>query len=448
MRDNRITGEEYSRSPLFLFHWFKRQFHKVQHLYEETDDDNLTSSQMSFSENILSSNFAYIQEEEAIRLAVLMRPFLDVNSRIHYGRIWKLTKRIYRKYLLTQAIEKVEQQIDSLPHCGMPITINDKNYNAENIYNFISRNLFFHQNRSPNDDDQIALNEKILKPLYWQIFYSYNIAGYKLVISIFELMPAIENSLPYKQQVERYGISKPKCIYCLQSSGRFNSVEHVIPESLGNHEMILPKGYVCDKCNNEVLANLDQELTSFGPVAYVNVMNGPFTKAGKLPKVNTQNLTIQQKTPTKLVFIPKDRTGEVTNIEDLGNGLTSFTINMTGRIFNPIVLGRCLVKIGLGTIAFLKCNLNPYDHRFNDARDFIFARTNCFDNYLLIKTQCKPSGKQKVTLEEHEEGTVIRFDYYGLCFIFSLETTFKVSLSYVEDRENFTRYSLINGEIC
>jgi hypothetical protein len=41
-----------------------------------------------------------------------------------------------------------------------------------------------------------------------------------------------------------------KCIFCKNDSTNSKSVEHIIPESLGNKRNILPKGVVCDDCNN------------------------------------------------------------------------------------------------------------------------------------------------------------------------------------------------------
>ncbi len=38
--------------------------------------------------------------------------------------------------------------------------------------------------------------------------------------------------------------------FCKQCSDLSNSVEHIIPESLGNKNHVLPKGIVCDRCNN------------------------------------------------------------------------------------------------------------------------------------------------------------------------------------------------------
>ncbi len=41
-----------------------------------------------------------------------------------------------------------------------------------------------------------------------------------------------------------------RCIFCKASSEQSLSVEHIIPESLGNINHTLPKGVVCDTCNN------------------------------------------------------------------------------------------------------------------------------------------------------------------------------------------------------
>lgn len=41
-----------------------------------------------------------------------------------------------------------------------------------------------------------------------------------------------------------------RCLFCKKDSSETKSIEHIIPESLGNKSFVLPKGYVCDKCNN------------------------------------------------------------------------------------------------------------------------------------------------------------------------------------------------------
>lgn len=41
-----------------------------------------------------------------------------------------------------------------------------------------------------------------------------------------------------------------RCIFCKENSDNSKSIEHIIPESLGNTEHVLNPGWVCDSCNN------------------------------------------------------------------------------------------------------------------------------------------------------------------------------------------------------
>src|SRR4051794_10709895 len=66
----------------------------------------------------------------------------------------------------------------------------------------------------------------------------------------------------------------------------FKSVEHVIPEGLGNDHVILPRGIVCDDCNHGKLSGLDRE---FLPIALMRITHGLRTKAGKLPSARFGN---------------------------------------------------------------------------------------------------------------------------------------------------------------
>ena len=41
-----------------------------------------------------------------------------------------------------------------------------------------------------------------------------------------------------------------RCIFCKKDSLDSKSIEHIMPESLGNVNHILQPGVVCDECNN------------------------------------------------------------------------------------------------------------------------------------------------------------------------------------------------------
>ena len=51
-----------------------------------------------------------------------------------------------------------------------------------------------------------------------------------------------------------------QCIFCHKDSSTSKSVEHIIPESLGNKHHYLPKGYVCDECNHYFAIKIEKEL--------------------------------------------------------------------------------------------------------------------------------------------------------------------------------------------
>lgn len=50
------------------------------------------------------------------------------------------------------------------------------------------------------------------------------------------------------------------CIICLQLHNN-ETVEHIIPQSLGNEYYVLPKGKVCDHCNNR-FARIENKVVS------------------------------------------------------------------------------------------------------------------------------------------------------------------------------------------
>lgn len=51
-----------------------------------------------------------------------------------------------------------------------------------------------------------------------------------------------------------------RCIFCKTDSTDARSIEHVIPESLGNIDHVLPKGIVCDACNRYFAIKIEQPL--------------------------------------------------------------------------------------------------------------------------------------------------------------------------------------------
>lgn len=51
-----------------------------------------------------------------------------------------------------------------------------------------------------------------------------------------------------------------RCIFCKTRSDNATSIEHVIPQSLGNTRYVLPRGMICDRCNNYIARKIEQPL--------------------------------------------------------------------------------------------------------------------------------------------------------------------------------------------
>ena len=51
-----------------------------------------------------------------------------------------------------------------------------------------------------------------------------------------------------------------RCIFCKQDSAASVSVEHIVPESLGNTDHVLPIGVVCDQCNQYFARKVERQL--------------------------------------------------------------------------------------------------------------------------------------------------------------------------------------------
>ena len=75
-----------------------------------------------------------------------------------------------------------------------------------------------------------------------------------------------------------------QCFFCHKDSTTSKSVEHIIPESLGNKHHFLPKGYVCDKCNNYFAVKIERELLEQPYFKSMRFRNEIPTKNGKLVK--------------------------------------------------------------------------------------------------------------------------------------------------------------------
>ena len=75
-----------------------------------------------------------------------------------------------------------------------------------------------------------------------------------------------------------------ECIFCHKDSSSSKSIEHIIPESLGNKHHVLLAGYVCDECNHYFAIKIEKELLAQPYFISMRFRNEILTKKGKLVK--------------------------------------------------------------------------------------------------------------------------------------------------------------------
>lgn len=162
------------------------------------------------------------------------------------------------------------------------------------------------------------------------------------------------------------------CLFCIIGTD-FNTVEHIIPESLGNDELIL-KGEVCDKCQN-FFSHIENYVLSKTPIGFWRTFLGIKTKGRKLPSVDFTKRAVTKgvfpdshKQHDDIGFIAHDdfstelKISKSINdyINDIGEGRLQYVI--TPKVI--FELGRFLGKIGLELIC---------------VQDSVFARSSDFN---------------------------------------------------------------------
>ena len=152
-----------------------------------------------------------------------------------------------------------------------------------------------------------------------------------------------------------------RCIFCKSNSEGSVSVEHVIPESLGNEDHILPRGWVCDGCNNYLATKVEKPfLDSLYGRSSRSSMGVP-NKRGRIPPA--EGWHAQSRTRVELVHVPGEGmcVGAAPG-EDASRWVESFQTNTHGTLYIPTpdtpepngVTARFIAKVALEVLA-LRC---------------------------------------------------------------------------------------------
>lgn len=172
------------------------------------------------------------------------------------------------------------------------------------------------------------------------------------------------------------------CIFCKSDTTSSKSIEHIIPESLGNKSHTLPKGVVCDKCNNYFASKIEKMVLELPYFLSLRGRNEIETKKGKIPGIpgfisgkSTNELQIRFATDNiievnienKSLF-EKVQKGEVKEL---------YIPVITDPPENNIHVSKLLGKIAIEALAQRVINIEGWQNDFihnsglNELRDYV-----------------------------------------------------------------------------
>lgn len=147
-------------------------------------------------------------------------------------------------------------------------------------------------------------------------------------------------------------------MFCKTDSSFSESVEHIVPESLGNKEHILPPGVVCDKCNNYFSRAIEKRLLEqpyFSSLRFRNVIR---SKKGKYP---TEKGLLRSPLLCP-IEIARDKNGSLSLIIEDSNAIQEIITKKEGVFVAPAIdmpeennpfLSRFIGKVGMEYLALL-----------------------------------------------------------------------------------------------
>jgi len=208
------------------------------------------------------------------------------------------------------------------------------------------------------------------------------------------------------------------CLFCL-SEGPF-TVEHVIPESLGNDDLVL-EGQVCAGCNNH-FSKLEEFVLQKTPIAFWKTHLGIRSKRGKLPSIDLSHPK-REKGVYPSIHPTHDNSIGFTAHEDGSTSVDIDDLSIINQIINDkrhefrfvitpktlFILGRFLCKVGVELLCVSDQYLARKD-RFDRARRF--ARFGDLNGLWPIFHFTKGNVSDFRKMRADDEGATVEVDCY------------------------------------
>lgn len=238
-----------------------------------------------------------------------------------------------------------------------------------------------------------------------------------------------------------------RCIFCKSLSDSSRSVEHIIPESLGNTKQILPRGVVCDKCNNYFARKVEKPFLDASGITELRSFQFIPNKKGIIPS-STGYIDAEHQVqifPYKEGEIKASIAVETELFNKILEGQDSFLVLPTGRLpeQNNIV-SRFLAKIAVEAIAqrFLSVGIELDQLidgvEFDPIRDY--ARLGRPNDWVYHKRTIYEANQKRTKHSEEPYEVIYEYDLfytprqelYFILVIFGLELAINIGGSNID----------------
>lgn len=211
------------------------------------------------------------------------------------------------------------------------------------------------------------------------------------------------------------------CIFC-DNLNEAKSVEHIIPESLGNKTYLMEKGAVCDLCNFK-FSNFEKKALSNSVFGIERVCLGIATKKGKSSKAKIDNLEIEgnPKFDKNKIIVNSIKSENLKNYdESTGNAQICF------QPFDKSEVSACKLALKIALESIYTSNRKIFaKYNFQDLKDYL-TNKNIKDWFFLMtdfeneKFESIPKFKIKYDLKNKNycELKLLEIDENNLLFKF------------------------------
>lgn len=230
-----------------------------------------------------------------------------------------------------------------------------------------------------------------------------------------------------------------KCIFCGNDTKDSKSVEHIIPESLGNTEYVLEKGFVCDKCNNYFSRKVEKPFMDIESIKRIRFHYNVKSKKGNVPSTNCMigGHIGKMDYINGSIFIGLDEDA----IKDIFAKQPKYLFTIAEDIEgfkNSYVVARFLAKIVYEFVIYFFYSKNK-NSIGNEDFEFCFSKDSNWLNKIRNYAKCGNSNKKvwpyKVNLIDKNDDKYLRIEsetvgknIYFVLYLSNLKFSFKLSL--------------------